>query len=190
MQMVHPACGGGGGAMIMSSQVWGGWVGGQERGRKGRATLKICHQHTAHNMRHVHTSCITHHRTCVMCTHLHISPCLLSSPMLTLFVVLQECRASSSCLTVLYCTAGLSQLSVCCCITGHPSGVYNCTVLVLPQGILMVAGGDGSISAFTNDHMWRDIRPFVTVPGSITSISPVCDGTALLVGTAQGHVYR
>jgi hypothetical protein len=34
------------------------------------------------------------------------------------------------------------------------------------------------------------MRPFVTVPGSITSISPNCDGSALIVGTAQGAVLR
>ncbi len=53
-----------------------------------------------------------------------------------------------------------------------------------------MGGGDGSITILSNDHMWRDMRPFVTVPGAVTSISPTVDGTALIVGTAEGGVFR
>ena len=57
-------------------------------------------------------------------------------------------------------------------------------------GKLLVAGGDGTITLFSNDHMWREIRPFVTVAGSITSISSNFDGSALLVATVQGSLFR
>ncbi|KAG1653857.1 hypothetical protein FOA52_007561 [Chlamydomonas sp. UWO 241] len=59
-----------------------------------------------------------------------------------------------------------------------------------PSGRLLVGGGDGALTLFTNDHMWRDIRPFATVPGPITSLSMVADGSALVVGCSNGGIHR
>mmetsp|Transcript_4915 Transcript_4915/g.10559 ORF Transcript_4915/g.10559 Transcript_4915/m.10559 type:complete len:624 (+) Transcript_4915:105-1976(+) len=73
----------------------------------------------------------------------------------------------------------------------HPACANGVGAMTLSSnGRLLVGGGDGTITLFTSDHMWREIRPFVSVPGSITSLSPNCDGSALIVGTAQGGVYR
>eukprot|EP00983_Pelagomonas_calceolata_P126731 1161334-Pelagomonas_calceolata.AAC.7 len=58
------------------------------------------------------------------------------------------------------------------------------------SGQLLVAGGDGSLTLFANDHMWQNMQPFCRVPGSITSLSSTPDGAALLVGTLEGSVYR
>lgn len=55
---------------------------------------------------------------------------------------------------------------------------------------LLVGGGDGSLTLFTNDHMWRDITPFASIPGHITSVSPTSDGAALIIGTSNGTILR
>lgn len=74
----------------------------------------------------------------------------------------------------------------------HPACSNGVGGMVLSSsGHLLVGGGDGSITLFSNDHMWRDIRPFVVLPNApITSISPNFDGSALIVGTAAGSVVR
>jgi len=58
------------------------------------------------------------------------------------------------------------------------------------SGRLLVGGGNGSLNLFTNDHMWKDIVPFATVAGPVTSLSATGDGSALIVGTATGGIYR
>lgn len=58
------------------------------------------------------------------------------------------------------------------------------------SGQLLVGGGDGSLTLFSNDHMWRDMTPFCRVPGTITSLTPTHDGAALVVGTKEGVVLR
>ena len=73
----------------------------------------------------------------------------------------------------------------------HPAcsagvGAINLT----SSGRLIVGGGSGSLTLFTNDHLWKDIAPFTTVPGPITSVSPVGDGSGLIVGTSTGGIYR
>jgi WD40 repeat protein len=73
----------------------------------------------------------------------------------------------------------------------HPACSNGVGAMVLSStGRLLVGGGDGGITLFSNDHMWRDVRPFVTVPGSITSLSAAPDGAYLVVGTADGSVWR
>jgi hypothetical protein len=57
-------------------------------------------------------------------------------------------------------------------------------------GRLLVGGGDGALTLLTNDHMWRDIRPFASVPGPVTSLSSTSDGSALIVGTNNGGIYK
>ncbi len=61
---------------------------------------------------------------------------------------------------------------------------------VTGSGRLLVGGRDGSVTYFTNDHMWKDIIPFARVPGPVTSLSTAEDGMALLIGTATGGIYR
>ena len=67
----------------------------------------------------------------------------------------------------------------------HPTcsagvGALNLTSL----GRLIVGGGSGSLTLFTNGHLWKDITPFTTVPGPITSASHIGDGSGLMWGQA------
>jgi len=63
-------------------------------------------------------------------------------------------------------------------------------VKLTPSGRLLVGGGSGSLTLFSNDHMWKHIQPFATLPGPITSVSSNGDGTALYVGTSTGGIFR
>lgn len=63
-------------------------------------------------------------------------------------------------------------------------------ICLTSTGRLLAGGGDGSLTVFTNDHMWRDIRPFASVSGPVNSISPNADGSALILGTTTGGVFR
>ena len=64
------------------------------------------------------------------------------------------------------------------------------SVNLTASGRLVVGGGSGSLALFTNDHMWKDIAPFASVPGPVTSVSSTGDGSALIVGTSNGGIYR
>ena len=72
-----------------------------------------------------------------------------------------------------------------CCSSGV--GYINFT---LDYSKLIVGGGDGSLSLFANDNMWRDVTPFAKVPGSITSLTPSPDGSSLIIGTLHGGIHR
>ncbi|KAF5840969.1 quinon protein alcohol dehydrogenase-like superfamily [Dunaliella salina] len=73
----------------------------------------------------------------------------------------------------------------------HPATRHGVGSMIMSSsGQLLVAGGDGSLTLFSNDHMWQNMQPFCRVPGSITSLSSTPDGAALFVGTKEGSVYR
>ncbi|GIL77007.1 hypothetical protein Vretimale_3268 [Volvox reticuliferus] len=59
------------------------------------------------------------------------------------------------------------------------------------NGATIVAGRDGTLSTFNaTGGSWRELRPFSTAPGTITSLSLSSDKSAFLLGTAQGAVLR
>lgn len=73
----------------------------------------------------------------------------------------------------------------------HPACSAGVGAMCLTSaGRLLVGGGDGALTLLTNDHMWRDIRPFSSVPGPVTSLSSTSDGSALIVGTNNGGIYK
>lgn len=76
------------------------------------------------------------------------------------------------------------QMSHPCCVSGV--GYISFT---LDYSKLIVGGGDGSLSLFANDNMWRDVKPFARVPGSITSLTPSPDGSSLIIGTLNGGIH-
>jgi WD40 repeat protein len=77
------------------------------------------------------------------------------------------------------------QMSHPCCSSGVGSISFT-----LDYSKLIVGGGDGSLSLFANDNMWRDVAPFAKVPGHITSLTPVPDGSSLIIGTLHGGMHR
>lgn len=62
-------------------------------------------------------------------------------------------------------------------------------VMLSPHGLILVGGGDGSISVFNFEEARNAARPCAAVSGTVTSLSCTADG-ALLVGTAQGCIFR
>eukprot|EP00658_Telonema_sp_P-2_P059865 TRINITY_DN48966_c0_g1_i1.p1 TRINITY_DN48966_c0_g1~~TRINITY_DN48966_c0_g1_i1.p1 ORF type:complete len:539 (-),score=109.66 TRINITY_DN48966_c0_g1_i1:379-1995(-) len=66
----------------------------------------------------------------------------------------------------------------------------GCTSLIaLPQGGVLVGGGDGSITMFSGqgEALVDDRRVFVT--GGVNALSLSADGTHCLAGSSQGYIY-
>ncbi|GIL58627.1 hypothetical protein Vafri_13638 [Volvox africanus] len=76
----------------------------------------------------------------------------------------------------------------------HPvcsSGVGALLTAPDGSGVTIVAGRDGSLSTFNAaGGSWRELRPFATVPGAVSSLTLSSDKSAFLLGTAQGAVLR
>ncbi|KAG2489873.1 hypothetical protein HYH03_011675 [Edaphochlamys debaryana] len=59
------------------------------------------------------------------------------------------------------------------------------------SGAAIAGGRDGTLTSFNSAAgLWRELKPFASVPGSVTSLGLTADGRAFLVATAQGGVYR
>lgn len=53
-----------------------------------------------------------------------------------------------------------------------------------------MAARDGGLTTFNHEQHHRELRPFATVPGAISSLSTSADGSALILGTEQGSIFR
>lgn len=115
-------------------------------------------------------------------------------------------------------TAGLNRMYMCSCrsadgdelLAGSSVGdlvvfklsakVYRASVPVAsgglraicagPKGLVFCGGGDGSVRKLRGDDMRWTLVAEAAVEGGVTSLSPVANGSELLVATDAGRVYR
>lgn len=55
---------------------------------------------------------------------------------------------------------------------------------------LLFGGGDGSLGTFNTENMRSNTPLANVIPGEITSLSYAANGSCLIVGTANGGIFR